>query len=84
MTVSLYCNVSGIKVQYVWERMSNGGKWSRIMNSNSYKYDMRNIQQSQQYRCIVGNPAGAIISEVSTIQVLSKHIIFCNYNQLYY
>ena len=73
MTVSLYCNVSGIKVSYIWERMSNGHKWSRIVNSNSYKYDVRNIQQSQQYRCIAGNDAGTIISKVSTIQVLSKH-----------
>ena len=79
MTVSLYCNVSGIKVTFVWERMSDGGKWSRIRNSQSYKYDVRNIQQSQQYRCIAGNTVLAIISEVATIQVLSKHIQFCNY-----
>ena len=72
MTVSLYCNVSGTKVSYVWERRSNGGKWSRIRNSHSYKYDVNNIQQSQQYRCITGNDADAIISEVATIQVLSK------------
>ena len=74
MTVSLYCNVSGIKVSFVWERRSNGGKWSRVMNSNSYKYDVRNIQQSQQYRCITGNDAGTYTSNVATIQVLSKHV----------
>ena len=79
MTVSLYCNVSGIKVSFVWERMSNGGKWSRIRNSHSYKYDVSNIQQSQHYRCIAGNPAGTIISEAAIIQVLSKHIRFCIY-----
>ena len=79
MTVSLYCNVSGIKVNFVWERRSNGGKWLRIRNSQNYKYDVRNIQQSRQYRCIAGNPAGAITSEVAAIQVLSKHIIFYNY-----
>ena len=75
MTVSLYCNVSGIKVSYVWERSSNGQKWSRVMNSNSYKYDVSNIQQSQQYRCIAGNDAGAPVSNAATIQVLSKSTI---------
>ena len=79
MTVNLYCNVSGIKVSYAWERSSNGDQWSRIGNSQSYKYDVINIQQSQQYRCIAGNPAGAITSEAATIQVLSEHIHFCNY-----
>ena len=76
MTVRLYCNVtvpvSGIEVSYVWERKSNGGKWSRIRNTQSYKYDVKNIQQSQQYRCIAGNDVGSIASNASTIQVLSK------------
>ena len=74
MTVSLCCNVSGIKVSFAWLRRSNGGKWSRIniRNMSSSKYDVRNIQQSQQYRCIAGNPARSIVSNVATIQVLSK------------
>ena len=50
-----------------------------IPNTQSHKYDVENIQQSQQYRCIARNPAGAIISKVATIQVLSKHIHFRNY-----
>ena len=80
MTVSLYCNVSGIKVIFVWERRTKGIEWSRIRNSQVDKYDVRNIQQSQQYRCIAGNGVGpAIISNVATIQVLSKHItvLYC-------
>ena len=85
MTVSLCCNVSGIKVAFAWERRPNGGKWSRINigNIRISKYDVRNIQRSQQYRCIADNPAGSIISNVATIQVLSKHIQFCNYTNLY-
>jgi len=75
MTISLYCNVSAFIVSYAWEwRSINGGSWSRISNSQSYKYDVRNIQQSQQYRCVAGNDAGALISNVATIEVLSKHI----------
>ena len=75
MTVSLYCNVSGFRVSYVWEmRNINGGLWSRINESNSYKYDIRNIHQSKQYRCIVGNPASAysITSHSAIIQILSE------------
>ena len=77
MTVSLCCNVSGINVTFAWKRRSNGGKWSRIKirNTRSSKYDVRNIQQSQQYRCIAGNDAGPAITSnvaIATIQVLSK------------
>ena len=73
MTVSLYCSVSGFGILYVWEmRSTNGGQWSRIQNSNSYKYDVRNIQQSKQYRCITGNDAGAFSSNTATIQILRE------------
>ena len=74
MTVSLYCNVSGFVVSQHWEmRRNNRGSWSRV-NSNNYKYDVRNIQQSKQYRCVAGNDAGSVTSEVATIQILSKLI----------
>ena len=73
MTVTLYCNVSGYQVSYVWEKSGDGNVWSRISNTQSYKYEVKNIQQSQQYRCIAGNPAGSRIFNVATIQVLSKY-----------
>ena len=73
MTVSLYCNVSGTVVAYGWEiRSTNGGSWSSISNSNNYKYDVRNIQQSKQYRCVAGNGFSAIVSKTATIQILSE------------
>ena len=75
MSVSLYCNVSGTVKSYIWEmRSTNGGSWSRISNSNGYKHDVRNIQQSKQYRCVAGNDAGAVTSKAVTIQILSKLI----------
>ena len=76
MTVTLYCNVSGFAISYAWDMKSiNGGPWSRINNSNSYKYDVKNIQQSKRYRCIAGNNADTITSNPATIQILSELII---------
>ena len=50
--------------------------WERIPNTQSYKYVVRNIQQSQQYRCIAGNNAGTLVSNAATIdsEMLSKYI----------
>ena len=73
MTVSLYCNVSGSVTSHGWEMKStNGDLWSIISNSNNYKYDVRNIQQSKQYRCIAGNEIGTVASNAATILVLSE------------
>ena len=75
MTVSLYCNVSGFPISYQWEmRSAKSDQWSRIKNTNSYKYTVRNIQQSKQYRCIAGNDAGTFTSNTATIQILSELI----------
>ena len=72
MSVTLYCNVSGYKVSYGWEKSTDGRAWSMISNSQSYKYEVKNIQQSQQYRCVAGNMAGTFASNMTIIQVLSK------------
>ena len=79
MTVSLYCNVSGFAISYGWDMRSiNGRPWSRISNSNSYKYDVRNIQQSKQFRCVTGNNAGLISSNAATMQILSELVMSLN------
>ena len=75
MNVTLYCNVSSVvSVSFVWERITNSSSWERIPNTQSYKYVVRNIQQTQQYRCVIGNDAGALVSNPATIEVLSKYI----------
>ena len=74
MNVTLYCNVSGFKISFVWERRNDSSSWSRISNTQRPYYVVRNIQQTEQYRCLAGNHAGVLYSNAATIEVLSKHI----------
>ena len=74
MNVTLYCNVSRLKVSFIWERRTDGSRWERIDNTQSFKYIVRNIQRTQQYRCVAGNPLGTVVSNAATIEVLSKYI----------
>ena len=74
MNVTLYCNVSSaVSVSFAWET-TNGSSWERIPNTQNYSYVVTNIQQTQQYRCVAGNHAGALVSNAATIEVLSKYI----------
>ena len=74
MTVTLYCNVSAVIVVFVWEKTTDGSSWSRIRDTQRSYYVVRNIQQTEQYRCLTGNDAGVLYSNTATIEVLSKHI----------
>ena len=76
MDVTLYCNVSSaVRVSFAWERTTDGSSWSRISNSQRRYYVVRNIQQTEHYRCICGNPAGGLVSSAAIIEVLSKYLI---------
>ena len=75
MSVTLDCKGTGRgSITYHWETSNiNGGQWMNISNSNySKRLTVRNLEHSQQYRCIVSNEAGSTISNVATITVLSK------------
>ena len=74
MTVTLDCEGTGRgSITYHWETSNiNGGQWMNISNSNSRRYIVRNLEQSQQYRCVVSNEAGSTRSDVATVTVLSK------------
>ena len=74
MNVTLYCNVSRLKVSFIWERRTDGSPWERIDNTQSFKYIARNIQHTQQYRCVAGNSLGTVVSNAATIELLSKYI----------
>ena len=73
MNVNLTCEGTGTgPITYRWEVKSiNGGEWMNISNSNSTIL-VRNLEQSQQYRCVVSNQFGTKRSNIVTINVLSK------------
>ena len=73
MSVTLDCEGTGRgSITYHWETSNiNGGQWMIISDSNS-KALVRNLKQSQQYRCVVSNEAGSTRSNVATVTVLSK------------
>ena len=74
MSVTLNCEGTGRgSITYQWQTSNiNGGQWSDISNSNNRRLVVRNLQESQQYRCVVSNEAGRTRSNASTITVLSK------------
>ena len=77
MSVTLNCEGTGRgSITYHWETSSiNGGQWMNISNSNRKRYVVRNIQQSQHYRCVVSNDADSTRSDVATVTVLSEYSI---------
>ena len=76
MSVTLNCEGTGRgSITYHWESSDiNGGQWMNI-SSNRKRYVVRNIQQSQQYRCVVSNEAGSTRSDVTTVTVLSEFAV---------
>ena len=74
MSVTLDCEGTGRgSITYHWETSNiNGGQWMNINNSNSRRLVVSNLEQSQQYRCVVSNEAGSTRSNVATVTVLSE------------
>ena len=77
MSVTLDCEGTGIgSITYQWETSDiNGGQWMNIGDSNSTTLVVRDLEQSQQYRCVVSNEAGSTRSNVATVTVLSKLLV---------
>ena len=76
MSVTLNCEGTGRgSITYQWQtRNINGGQWSNISSSNNLA--VSNLQESQQYRCVVSNEAGGTKSSVATVTVLSMELFF--------
>ena len=77
MTFVLTCEGTGRRpITYHWETSNiSGGQWMNISNSNSTRLVVRNLEQSQQYRCVVSNEAGSNRSNIATVTILSKLFI---------
>ena len=77
-SVTLNCEGTGRRsIAYQWQtRIISRGQWSDISNSNNRRLVVRNLQESQQYRCVVSNEAGGTSSNVATITVLSKQLLY--------
>ena len=73
MSVILTCEATGIgPITYRWEvKNINGEEWMNISNSNNTKL-VRNLQQSEQYRCVASNQFNPTESNIATVNVLSK------------
>ena len=76
MSVTLNCEGTGRgSITYQWQDR-NRGRLKNIRNSNKKRLVVKNLQESQQYRCVVSNEAGGTESIVATITVLSKFDIY--------
>ena len=74
MGVTLNCDGTGRgSITYHWQtRNINGGHWSNISNSNNRSLVVHNLEESQQYSCVVSNEAGGTRSSIANITVLSE------------
>ena len=77
MSVTLDCEGTGRgSITYHWQsRNINERRWMDISSSNSRRFVVRNLEQSQQYSCVVSNEAGSIRSDVATVTVLSEFVV---------
>ena len=73
MRVTLTCVGTGTgPITYRWEvKNINGEEWMNISNSNKTKL-VRNLQQSEQYKCVASNQFNRTESNIATVNVLSK------------
>jgi len=76
LSVTLNCEGTGTgSIKYQWESSNvNGGQWMNISDSKKKNLIVKNLEQSQQYRCAVSNEAGRTLSNVVTVTILSKYV----------
>ena len=73
-SVTLNCKGTGKRpITYQWQsKPINRNRWMNVRKSNNQNLVVMNLQQSQQYRCVVSNEAGDTRSNVATVTVLSE------------
>jgi len=74
MSITLNCEGTGRgSITYQWQnRNISRGQWRNI--SNNRRLVVSNLQESEQYRCVVYNEAGGTTSNVATVSILSKFL----------
>ena len=74
MSVTLNCEgTGGGSITYQWQiRSINGGRWRDT--SDNRRLVVSNLQESEQYRCVVSNEAGGTTSNVANVSILSKFL----------
>ena len=77
MSTTLNCKGSGREpIIYQWEySLIDKEQWKSISDSNTEKLVIRNLQQSEKYRCLVSNQAGRTVSNTSTVILMGKLFI---------
>ena len=76
MSIILDCDAeSGKKlITFKWENSNSyGGQWMTISNSNSRKLVVKNLKESEWFRCVASNGAGEARSNIAIINVLSEY-----------
>ena len=76
MNVTLNCEGTGRgSITYQWETSNVKERhWSYTNNGNNRRLVVRNLQESQRYRCVVSNEAGVTRSNIAILTVLSKQL----------
>ena len=75
MSITLNCKGTGIgPITYHWENSNiNGGQWMRIIDTrNTTVLVVKNLDQSELYRCVASNDVGITESNIAKITFLSK------------
>ena len=73
MTITLNCEATGRgSMAYYWEERVQGSGWGMINNSNNSTLTIRNVKQSNQFRCTVHNEAGSTTSNPANVTILGK------------
>ena len=73
MTITLNCEGTGRGLlTYYWEERERRNRWGMINGNSSSALTIRNIQNSNQFRCTVSNEAGSTTSHPAGITILGK------------